>query len=222
MPRVAERPERRTVADLLKAVEPLGDIPPDRIRYLPVPGTATEQDVLDVLDHEGVICELIDGTLVEKVMGYEESQVAVELITSLNLFNREHNLGLVGGPDGTLRLTTGLLRIPDVSFVSWDRLPGRTRPSTPVPRLALDLAVEVIGAGNSKAEMDRKLREYFDADTRLVWFLDPKTRTARVFTSPRRGTRLTEDDSLDGGEVLPGFLLPLRELFRRANRGPDG
>ncbi|HEX8204289.1 MAG TPA: Uma2 family endonuclease [Isosphaeraceae bacterium] len=222
MPRAAvEPPVHRTVADLLEAVKPLGDIPPGRIRLHPAPGTATERDVLDVLDHEGRICELIDGTLVEKAMGFDESMVAVELITELKLFLRRHNLGIVAGPDGTLTPTTGLLRVPDVTFVSWDRLPGRKRPAGPVPRLSIDLAVEVISTNNTKAEMERKLREYFDAGTRLVWFLDPKYRTARVCTAPDHVTRLNEDQSLDGGDVLPGFTLSLRELFGRANQGPD-
>jgi Uma2 family endonuclease len=224
MPRAATAagpPVHRTVADLLKVIRTLGDIPADRIRLHPTPGTATEQDVLDVLDHEGRICELIDGILVEKVMGYEGARVAVVLIFFLESFLSRHNLGLVTGPDGTLKLTTGLLRIPDVTFVSWDRLPGREFPKQPVPRLSIDLAVEVISKGNTKAEMERKLREYFEAGTRLVWFLYPKNRTARVYTAPRRSTRLTEDQSLDGGDVLPGFSLSLRELFERAFRGPD-
>jgi Uma2 family endonuclease len=219
MPRAAaETPVRRTVADLLKVIRTLGDIPADRIRLHPEPGTATEQDVLD---HEGRICELIDGTLVEKVLGMRDARVSAVLIFFLEGFLSRHNLGLVTGPDGTLELTTGLLRIPDVTFVSWDRLPGRELPDRPVPRLTIDLAVEVVSKGNTKAEMGRKLREYFEAGTRLVWFLHPKNRTARVYTSPRRFTRLTEDQTLDGGDVLPGFTLSLRELFERAFRGPD-
>ncbi|HEX8200960.1 MAG TPA: Uma2 family endonuclease [Isosphaeraceae bacterium] len=222
MPRAAVEPlVHRTVADLLEVIKPLGDIPADRIRLHPTPGTATEQDVLDVRRREGRTCELIDGILVEKVMGLGESRVALELITDLNNFLRRHNLGIAAGPDGTLRLTTGLLRIPDISFVSWDRLPGRKRPSQPVPRIPLDLAVEIISKGNTKSEMERKLREYFEAGTRLVWFLYPKNRTARVYTSPRQFTRLAEDQSLDGGDVLPGFSVSLRELFERAFRGPN-
>ena len=69
--------------------------------------------------------------------------------------------------------------------------------------------------------MERKLREYFEAGTRLVWFVYPKSRTARAYLSPRRFTRLTEDQTLDGGDVLPGFTVTLRELFDRAFRGPD-
>jgi len=211
-------PTLRTFADLMKK---LGDIPADRIRLHPAPGTATEQDVLDILDHEGRICELIDGVLVEKAMGHEESQLTLELGYYLIAFLRLRNLGIAAGPDGIMKLASGLLRIPDLAFTSWDRLPGRKRPSEPVPSLALDLAIEVISKGNTKKEMRRKLREYFESGTRLVWFLYPKTREAVVYTSPTEFRRLTVDESLDGGDVLPGFTLSLRELFDRAARGPD-
>lgn len=212
----------QTVAELLDAVRPLGDIPPERIRLHPAPGTATERDLLRVLDHENRICELIEGTLVEKPMGYEEAVLTGVLLTLLNNFLWDNNIGIAAGPDGTLKLTTGLLRVPDISFVSWDRLPGRPKPSKPVPRLALDLAVEVFSKGNTKAEMERKLREYFDASTQLVWFVYPKTRTVHVYTAPRRPVVLKGDDRLDGGDVLPGFSVPIRELFDRAGRGPEG
>jgi len=211
-------PTLRTFADLMKT---LGDIPADRIRLHPAPGTATEQDVLDILDHEGRICELIDGVLVEKAMGHAESQLTLELGYYLIAFLRLRNLGIAAGPDGIMKLASGLLRIPDLAFTSWDRLPGRKRPSEPVPSLALDLAIEVISKGNTKKEMRRKLREYFESGTRLVWFLYPKTREAVVYTSPTEFRRLTVDESLDGGDVLPGFTLSLRELFDRAARGPD-
>ena len=143
-----------------------------------------------MLDHENRICELVEGTLVEKPMGYEEGRLAGVLLTYLNIFLWQHDLGIANGPDGTLKLTTGLVRIPDVSFVSWDRLPDRQPPKGPIPLLPLDLAVEVISQGNTRAEMERKLREYFDAGTRLVWFVYPKTRTVHVYTSPRRSHRV--------------------------------
>jgi Uma2 family endonuclease len=209
---------RRTVADLLKE---LGDIPADRVRLHPTPGTATEQDVLDIEAREGRLCELVDGVLVEKVMGYSGSRLAAELIISLGIFLRRHNLGVVAGADGMLKLTTGLVRIPDVSFVSWDRLPGRRVPPEPIPLLPIDLAVEVISKGNTRAEMERKLREYLASGARLVWFIYPKTRTARVYTTPGRSALLKDGGVLDGGAVLPGFALPLRELFAQAERGPD-
>ena len=219
MPRAAATvPKPRTLADL---IERLDDIPADRIRFDPLPGTATEADVLRVRDQEKILCELVDGTLVEKAMGYDEGQVTFQLIVFLGNFLRRSNLGLANGPDGTLRLTSGLLRIPDVSFVSWDRLPGRKKPAGPIPTLALDLAVEVLSASNSKREMKRKVGEYFASGVRMVWLIDFHKRTARVYTSPKEWEELGEGDALDGGDALPGFRLPLRDLFDAADRGPD-
>ncbi len=79
-----------TIGDLLKR---LGNIPPGRVRLRPFPGTATEKDVLQVLDDENRPCELVEGTLVEKPMGYEESEIAGLLITFLNNFARPRQAG---------------------------------------------------------------------------------------------------------------------------------
>jgi Uma2 family endonuclease len=67
-----------------------------------------------------------------------------------------------------------------VSFVSWDRLPGHELPAEPIPDPAPDLAVEVLSESDTEGEMKRKLREYFKAGSRLVWLVNPRTRTARV------------------------------------------
>ncbi len=199
-----------TIGDLLKR---LGDIPAGRVRLHPTPGTATEKDVIEILDREKRPCELVEGTLVEKPMGFEESEIACLLITALNIFVRPRKLGIVTGESGTMRLFQGLVRIPDVAFASWDCFPGRKRPKTPIPLLSPDLVVEVLSKSNTKAEMNRKLGEYFAAGVRLVWLVDPRKRTARVYTAVDRSVLLKEDQSLDGGDVLPGFVLPLSELF---------
>jgi Uma2 family endonuclease len=199
-----------TVADLF---EQLGQVPPDRIRLVPTPGTATEQDVLDLIDHQDRICELVDGVLVEKTMGYMESLLAGVVIELLRGFVREHNLGIVLAPDGPLRILPRQVRFPDVSFIGWNRFPGGRLPRVPIPAVAPDLAVEILSKHNSEGEMQRKLHDYFAAGTRLVWYVDPRDRTATVYTSPEKGEVLDENGTLTGGEVLPGFELPLRELF---------
>jgi hypothetical protein len=87
------------LGDLLKRFR---NIRAERVRLHPTPGTATENDVLDVLARENIPCELVEGTLVEKAMGYEESEIAGLLLTFLNNFVRPRKLGIVTGADGTI------------------------------------------------------------------------------------------------------------------------
>jgi Uma2 family endonuclease len=204
----------QTLADLM---ERLGNVPLDRVRFHPSPGMAVEQDVLTA-EKEGLLCELVDGVLVEKAMAYNESTLAIFLSEMLNAFVRTRNLGLVSGAAGTMRLFPGLVRIPDVAFASWDRLPGRRRSKAKIPDLAPNLAVEVLSESNTKAEMKRKRHDYFSSGVQLVWLADPETRTVDVYTSEKKFTRLTEADVLDGGAVLPGFQLSVGKWFADLDR----
>jgi Uma2 family endonuclease len=218
MTRAAPSSSFWTLSDVL---ERFGDVPPQRIRLDPAPGKAREKDVLRIMAHEGRLYELVDGVLVEKTMGMRESALACEIIQLLGSFAKAADLGFVAGTDCTLRLLPGQIRLPDVAFFSWERLPDRFYPDEPMPDLAPDLAVEVLSKDNTKAEMQRKLKEYFLAGTRLVWYVDPKKQTVRVFTAPDQSTLVGYEETLDGGSVLPGFSLPLRQLFARI-RSPRG
>ena len=220
MSAILQEPDvREEIETLAELVERLGDIPLDRIRFHPAPGTATEDDVITALEAPRKrICELIDGVLVEKAIGFGESVLTSWLISLLNAWVRPRNLGLVSSPDGTLRLWAGRVRIPDVAFTSWGRMPGRKRPSQPIPELSPDLAVEVLSLSNTYREMKLKLSDYFTANVRLVWIVDPELRTVEVHTGTAEMTLLREDDTLDGGDVLPGFSIPLAELFGELDR----
>jgi Uma2 family endonuclease len=203
------RRSRLTLVDLAR----FGPMPLDRIRFDPWPGEATEQDVINIHEREKLRYELIDGILVEKVMGFRESMLAIALAAYLMNYLAERKLGIVAGSDGMFRLAPGLVRIPEVSFVSWGRFPNRQIPDQPIPDLAPDLAIEVLSPSNTQEEMERKLREYFDASVLVVWFVDRVARTVTVYTAPNQFTVPHEDQDLDGGALLPGFSLPLRQLF---------
>lgn len=190
-----------------------GQYEPSRIRMDPMPGSATEADVLELERKEGIHCELIDGVLVEKTMGFRESLVAAEVTHRLKGFVNPRKFGVVASSDGTVKLLPGQIRIPDSAFYSWDRLPGRIAPTAPIPELYPDLAIEILSESNTQAEMIRKLKDYFAAGTKLVWFIDPDSRSAQAFTAPDQFVTLTEADDLNGGDVLPGFRLNLGELF---------
>ena len=94
-------------------------------------------------------------------------------------------------------------------------------PKEPVPALVPDLAVEVLSEGNTDAEMERKLKDYFRAGVSLVWFVDCDQRTVAIYTSPADPVVLDASATLTGGEVLPGFELPLAELFAQLDESGE-
>lgn len=208
-----------TLADLVRR---LGDIPLDRIRLRPAPGTATVEDVDRIEVKENRLFELVEGTLVEKAMRYESAWVAARLATLINFFLDASNRGLCVGADGMMQIAQGLVRIPDVSYVSWDRIPGGEVPKKPIPNLVPDLAVEVLSPTNTSGEMNRKVGEFFEAGVRLVWLIDPEKRTARIHTAAGSFTEIDADGTLDGLDLLPGFSVRLGDLLDRGRRRPEG
>jgi Uma2 family endonuclease len=212
-----KRPSRKTwtVADLYRRFGPIAF---DRIRHNPPPGSGTVDDVVRLNDHEDRLYELVDGILVEKTVGLVESLIAGNIIAILHGVVRPLRLGVVAGEAGTIQLDVNLVRIPDVSFISWERMPGGRIPKDPVPLLVPDLTVEVISPSNTPKEMAEKLREYFEKGVRLVWYVRPRSRVVDVYTRPDHFTRLTASMRLDGGDVLLGFSVQVSELFEMPER----
>jgi Uma2 family endonuclease len=199
-----------TMGDLLKQ---LGGISPDRVRLHPTPGTATVQDVVAIQQREKRLFELVNGILVEKGMGYAESVLALAIASALRDWALPRKLGVISGESGMMQLVAKQVRMPDVAFISWERLPGRKFPTEPVPQIVPNLAVEVLSESNTEAEIARKRREYFEAGVELVWIVDPPARVVRVYTAPEQFSTLTVNDTLTGEPVLPGFTLKIRTLF---------
>lgn len=200
-----------TLADLVRR---LGDIPLTRIRMQPLPGTATERDLLRFNERKLGLCELVDGVLVEKPVGNVESVLAMFLAGYLNAYLMETDAGYLSGPDGGTRFARGLVRLPDLAVVRWERLAERRVPDKAIGTVVPDLVVEVLSRSNTKKEINRKLGEYFRAGVRLAWIIDPRRKTVRVHHSDNESA-LGIEDALDGGDVLPGFTLPIRTLYQR-------
>jgi len=200
-------------ANVAELIAHLG-VPPERIRTKPPPGWATEEDVIVTRP----LCELIDGILVEKAMGFYESRLAAVLIHYLEDYLETNDIGFTLGEGGMMRLQLGQVRIPDVAFYSWEHFPNRILSLDQILDQVPDLAVEVLSPSNTAKEMERKLREYFAGGARLVWYVEPEKRIVDVFTSVDQLTTLDESQSLDGGEVLPGFKLSIKDWFARAGQ----
>jgi Uma2 family endonuclease len=200
-----------TLAD---AIARLGDIPLDRIRWNPHPGTATIDDAIRTKR-----CELIDGVLVEKAMGWFEGRVGQILGEYLGMWMALTKVGYINGEGSYMRLRTGDIRIPDLYFVRWERVPGHQVPDDVVTTIPPHVAVEVLSEGNTTKEIERKRNEFLAAGAEQVWVIDPRQETIEVWAGPDSMTLLTVDDTLSGGSSIPGFELPVRELFAAARRG---
>ncbi|MCK6578662.1 MAG: Uma2 family endonuclease [Anaerolineae bacterium] len=154
--------------------------------------------------------ELIDGEVVEKVASFIPSRIAGWISTYINMYLLKHPIGYVTGADGSYVLSPDHEFMPDVGYISRQRLPEI--PMREV-RGAPDLAVEVLSPTDSKRELRRKAEDYLRFGTRLVWLIFPETQRVEVYTPDDDVVELDLNGVLDGGEILPGFILPVRDIF---------
>lgn len=210
-------PEDWSIADLR---DHLGGVSAERVRLFPFPGTATEEQAVQISERGGGLYELVDGILVEKPVGQFESYLAGQLIFLLQSYLEVNRHGILLAPDGPFRLSPRIMRMPDVAFVAWKQLPDGKLPKEKVLKVCPDLAIEILSDSNTKREMKKKLGEYFEAGTRLVWYIDPRNRAATIYTALDEGQRIEADGTLDGRDLLPGFTLRLGDLFARAEGPP--
>lgn len=211
---VVDAVETETVPTMADLLESLGGIPPERVLMHPTPGTATEADWARLPHEIQKTCELVDGTLVRKPMGCPESLLAIAIASLLHAFVRPTRMAVIIGPDGPIRFLPGQLREPDVSLFLRDRLPEGKLPTQQVTDLIPDLVVEVLSPSNTRREIEKKLELYQSRGVRIVWIVEPKKRTVKVHRQSEPAILLTEADTMTGEPVLPGFSLPLADLFR--------
>lgn len=201
-----------TMKTTLDAPKLLG-IPAHRIVLEPAPGTATEEDVLHLLHHHDRICELIDGTLVEKPMGTRGGILASFIARCFWNFIDDENLGLVGGADSPFRMLRRNIRYPDVSFVPWSAMPDGEAPDDAIWSVVPSLAVEVLSESNTHVEMVQKWAELSELGTLVMWLIDPATSTAEIWRPEHEPVLVSLGDRLDAFPALPGFMLPLADVF---------
>jgi Uma2 family endonuclease len=148
--------------------------------------------------------------------------IASLLVTHLNAFARPRRLGIaVGEVFFGLRPRSKKKHRPDVSFVSSAQWPlEKPWPHTDPWPVVPEIAVEAISPNDLAEEVMGKVKEYLEAGVRLVWVIYPKLGWVHVYESLARMRGLTVADRLDAGEVLPGFTLPLRELFPHVSESP--
>lgn len=177
----------------------------------------TAEQLWEMTEKPGVRYELVRGELVEVPgAGYPHARLGRALLLLLHPFVVEHDLG-EAFPDGLAYIIArepDTIRVPDVSFISKERLPEEDMEGF-VP-FAPDLAVEIVSPTDRAEEVYGKVREYLEAGTRTVWIFWPRYRSITAYVPGEDPRELAEDDELDGGEVLPGFRMRVAELFRMA------
>lgn len=203
----------RTFADHLIL---LGGIPADRVHAVPPPGSATLDDWFVAIDR-GDVCELVDGTLVDRPMGFYESLLAMCLAKYISLASDKGRLGVTSGEQGFIRLGETQVRAPDVAFFLRENLPDGRLPTERVPTICPEIAVEILSPSNTLAEMAQKRKEYFQGGCRLVWMVDPVARNVAVYRSLHQVEIIGLDSHLVGGEILPDFRLLVADLFNEVD-----
>ena len=162
-----------------------------------------------------MLYEVVDGRIVQKTVGVYEVEIANILTQFLGNFARTHGLGrAVVEMIFIIDRDRNLQRRPDVAFVSHARWPVQRRaPKSAVWDLVPDLVVEVVNPSNTADQVQEKIHEYFMARVSRVWVVYPRQKEVYVYASPTQIEVLQLGQELDGGDLVPGFRLPLAALF---------
>ncbi len=159
--------------------------------------------------------ELIKGELREMPpAGHEHGRITMVVSTPLYLHVSQNRLGKVYAAETGFLIARDpdTVRAPDCAFVSQSRVDQVSRQEGYFPGPP-DLAVEVISPGDTFEEVEDKVESWLEAGCRMVVVANPRNRTLKVYRSPKDLTVLTVDDTFDAGDVVPGFQLPVREIF---------
>ena len=177
--------------------------------------TLMTADELFSLPDDGYRYELVRGELIRMTpAGGRHGRIAIKVAMLVGAFVEDNALGETFATDTGFKLTTNpdTVRAPDFSFVSAARIPATGIPENFIP-LAPDLAVEVTSPGDTYNDILEKAKDYLEAGSRLIWVVNPKSRTVTVFRSLQDVRVLTENDTVSGEDVLPGFSCAVREFF---------
>ncbi len=174
----------------------------------------TAEDLLMMPD-DGFRYELVRGELIKMVPpGGEHGSVAMNIGSALHQFVKTNNLGIVYAAETGFQLERNpdTVRAPDAAFICRERAEKIGRVTGYIPG-APDLAIEVISPTDTYTEVEDKVFKWLDSGTRMVIVVNPRKRTVTIYRSRTDIRVLTENDILDGGDVVPGWTIPVREIF---------
>ena len=175
----------------------------------------TAEELLLLPRGDGRRYELIRGVLVEKMPtgdAHGDTTVLTAYFLTQYTFDSGNGVTRTGEPGFRLATEPDTVRAPDVAWIASGRIPEGTQG---YPELAPDLAIEVKSPSNSNAEMGEKASMWLAYGTQQVWILNPENNTVIVRRGYSSPVFLSENDVLEGGDLLPGFSVEVWRLFRR-------
>jgi Uma2 family endonuclease len=175
---------------------------------------STASELFEMPD-DGFRYELVKGELRRmSPAGGEHGAVVFNFSLLLGQHLKVNDLGQGFGAETGFKIASDpdTVRAADIAFVRRERIPETGIPKN-FWKLAPDLAVEVVSPGDASSEVNEKVEDWLEAGTRAVWIVDPRRRVVSVYRSMTDVTRLSEDDELEGGEVVPGFRCKVSEIF---------
>jgi Uma2 family endonuclease len=167
------------------------------------------------LPNDGMRHELVKGVLhTMPPAGFEHGAVGINLTLPLGAHVKTNELGVVVAAETGFLIATNpdTVRAPDIGFVRQDRIQAAGIPRSYWPG-APDLAVEVVSPNDTVFEVDDKVQEWLTAGASLVWVVNPRQRTVTVYRPGANPVILTTSDTLDGLQVVPGFSMPVANIF---------
>lgn len=185
------------------------------VMMVSTPTTPVTAEELLRLPHDGRRYELIKGELKEMVPASpRHGRIVMRLGSLMEQHVRQHDLGIVYAAETGFKLQENpdTVRAADAAFVAKERIPPEGEPEG-YWAIAPDLIVEVASPSDSAPAMQSKVTDWLAAGCRLVWVVYPDTQTTTEYRSLKEIQVLTVDQTLEGGDVLPGFACPVRELF---------
>ena len=154
--------------------------------------------------------EYLNGELIPLApTSVEHGDISMNLISLLNRYVRQNQLGRVYAPDTGFKVGDRYL-IPDIAFITSEKYPDNRKKAFSIPP---DLAVEVVSPSDTLHRIQEKVFAYLEAGTQLVWVLEPRAKTVTVYRSETDITTLTRNDTLSGEDVVKGFSCQVAELF---------
>ncbi|MXY47009.1 MAG: Uma2 family endonuclease [Chloroflexi bacterium] len=174
----------------------------------------TADELMEMPD-DGFRYELVRGDLIQMApAGHMSSFHEMQVGAMLHNFVKSNELGRVYSSSGGFRLESNpdTVLAPDASFVRQERVEAAGDTDGYFPG-APDLVIEVISPSDRYTEVEAKVAEWLNAGARMVVVVNPRNRTVRVHHSPTEAVLLTEADTLDGGDVVPGWRLPVADIF---------